>query len=200
MQQVTSRQLYAYWDGVRNGRVAPRRFEIEPAKIAALLPETFIAERSGASGLRFRLAGTKICEHFGCELRGIDLLNLWSEQDRKALLSLLSDVFSGAAVGEVQFRAETGGKREVKFELLLLPLIHTGEAINRVLGSITALETPFWLGAAPLARYEIIDIRVHWPDGGPPRREHTPPTSEAEIVPLGRARFHVYDGGLAETD
>jgi len=67
MQQPTSRQLYAYWDGIRNGRIAPRRFEIEPARIASLLPETFIAECTGLLGFRFRLAGTKICEHFGCQ-------------------------------------------------------------------------------------------------------------------------------------
>jgi hypothetical protein len=44
MQRPTSRQLYAYWDRVRNGRVAPRRFEIEPAKIAALLPEPLLRQ------------------------------------------------------------------------------------------------------------------------------------------------------------
>ncbi|MGI8724602.1 MAG: PAS domain-containing protein [Methyloceanibacter sp.] len=59
------KQLYAYWDRVRNGRPAPRRFEIEPAKIAPLLPETFIAQCSSLSGYRFRLVGTRICEHFG---------------------------------------------------------------------------------------------------------------------------------------
>jgi hypothetical protein len=75
MQQPTRLQLYAYWDRVRNGRFAPRRFEVEPAKIAALLPETFIAEGAGLLGCRFRLAGTKICEQFGRELRGADLLS-----------------------------------------------------------------------------------------------------------------------------
>jgi hypothetical protein len=65
MQQPTSRQLYAYWDAVRNGRIAPRRSEIEPAKIASLLPQTFTAERTGLLGVRFRLAGTKICAQFG---------------------------------------------------------------------------------------------------------------------------------------
>ncbi|WP_372930848.1 PAS domain-containing protein, partial [Methyloceanibacter sp.] len=44
MQQPTSKQLFAYWDHIRNGRIAPRRFEIEPAKIANILRETFIAE------------------------------------------------------------------------------------------------------------------------------------------------------------
>jgi hypothetical protein len=99
MQQPTSRQLYAYWDRVRNGRVAPRRFEIEPAKIAALLPETFIAECAGMLGYRFRLAGTKICEQFGRELRGADLLSLWDTDDRDAVASLLRNVLTDAAVG-----------------------------------------------------------------------------------------------------
>jgi hypothetical protein len=33
MQQSTSKQLYAYWDRVRNGRIAPRRFEIVPVRV-----------------------------------------------------------------------------------------------------------------------------------------------------------------------
>jgi hypothetical protein len=37
---------------------------IEPAKIAALLPEVFIAECAGLLAFRLRLAGTKICEDF----------------------------------------------------------------------------------------------------------------------------------------
>jgi hypothetical protein len=110
MQQPTSRQLYAYWDRVRNGREAPRRVKVEPAKIAALLPETFIAECTGMLGYRFRLAGTKICEQFGRELRGADLLSLWDTDDRDAVASLLRNVFS---VGHFVFRAysRTTGKR-----------------------------------------------------------------------------------------
>jgi hypothetical protein len=105
MQQPTSRQLYAYWDRVRNGRVAPRRFEIEPAKIAALLPQTFIVENAGMLGYRFRLAGTKICEQFGRELRGADLLGLWDAKDPDAVASLLRNIFADAAVGYGRFRA-----------------------------------------------------------------------------------------------
>ena len=55
MQQPTSSQLYAYWDHVRNGRVAPRRFEIEPSMIAAVLPETFIVDRQGR--IRYKHVG-----------------------------------------------------------------------------------------------------------------------------------------------
>src|SRR5712691_933285 len=112
MQQSTSRQLYAYWDRVRNGRNAPRRFEIEPAKIAPILAETFIAEVTGLFSCRFRLAGTKICEQFGRELRGTDLMSLWGPKDRNAFASLLRNVFSDAAVGKVLFRAYTETHRQ----------------------------------------------------------------------------------------
>ena len=45
MQQRTNQILFAYWNDVRGERLAPRRFEIEPARIATILPETFILER-----------------------------------------------------------------------------------------------------------------------------------------------------------
>lgn len=193
MQQPTSRQLYAYWDRVRNGRLAPRRFEIEPAKIAALLPETFIAESAGQLGYRFRLAGTKICEQFGRELRGADLLSLWEQEDRESVASLLRSVFTDAAVGHGVFRAYARTNRQAGFELVLMPLIHTGETVNRILGAITAIEPPFWLGAEPLLRQEIVELHLHWPDGAP-----SVPRGGAEIVRLARSRFRVYEGGLAE--
>jgi len=194
MQQPTSRQLYAYWDRVRNGRVAPRRFEIEPAKIAALLPETFIVEGVDLLGHRFRLAGTRICEQFGRELRGADLLSLWEEADRDAVASLLRTVFADAAVGYGRFKAYTRTDRQASFEFVLLPLIHTGETINRILGAITAIEPPFWLGAEPLLRQEIVELNVHWPDGVPALMAR----GGAEIISLARRRFRVFEGGLVE--
>jgi len=196
MQQPTSRQLYAYWDRVRNGRVAPRRFEIEPAKIAALLPETFIAEGAGTLGHRFRLAGTRICEQFGRELRGADLLSLWEDADRDAVASLLRTVFADAAVGYGRFKAYTHTDRQANFEFVLLPLIHTGEAINRILGAITAIEPPFWLGAEPLLRQEIVELNTHWPDGAPAFMAQ----GGAEVISLARRRFRVLEGGLGEGD
>jgi len=194
MQQPTSRQLYAYWDRVRNGRVAPRRFEIEPSKIASLLPETFIAEAAGLLGYRFRLAGTRICEQFGRELRGADLLSLWEDADREAVSSLLRNVFAEAAVGYGRFRAYTNSNRQASFELILLPLIHAGDAINRILGAITAIEPPFWLGAEPLLRHEIVELRLHWPDGSSPFAMQ----GGADVVRLARRRFRVLPGGLGK--
>jgi hypothetical protein len=192
--QPTSRQLYAYWDRIRNGRIAPRRFEIEPSQIAGILPETFIVESAGLLGYRFRLAGTRICEQFGRELRGADLLSLFQDSERDALASLLGTVFTDGAVGQGRFRAYTGSNRQADVELLLLPLIHTGESINRVLGAIVAIEPPFWLGAEPLQRQEIVDLDLNWPDGTPPFAQ-----GGAEVISLARRRLRVLPGGLGKS-
>jgi hypothetical protein len=191
MQQPTSRQLYAYWDHVRNGRVAPRRFEIEPSMIAAVLPETFIVEGTGALGYRFRLAGTRICEQFGRELRGADLLSLWEGDHRDAVASLLRNVVADGVVGHGRFRAYGCSNRQASFEFVLLPLIHTGDVINRVLGAITAIEPPFWLGAEPLLRQEIVELNLHWPDGHP-----SASSPAGEVISIGSRRFRVLEGGL----
>lgn len=158
--------------------------------LAPILPETFIVEGSGALGYRFRLAGTRICEQFGRELRGADLLNLWEDADREGVASLLHTVFTDAAVGHGRFRAYSCSNRQANFELLLLPLIHTGDTINRVLGAITAIDPPFWLGAEPLLRQEIVDLTLHWPDGGPAFLQ------DSEVVSIGNRRFRVLEGGL----
>jgi hypothetical protein len=167
MLQSTSQQLYAYWDRVRNGRAAPRRFDIEPDKIAALLPETFIAERTGPRGYRFRLAGTRICEQFGRELRGTDLLDLWADTDRGAISSLLRAVLADATVGYGRSRAYGRTDRHACFEFLFLPLIHIGETPNRLLGTFTAVEPPFWLGTEPLLRQELTELNLHSPGEAP---------------------------------
>jgi len=196
MQEPTSRQLYAYWDKIRNGRIAPRRFEIEPAKIADILRETFIAECRGLLGFRFRLAGTTICLHFGRELRGVDFLGLWSIEDRNAIASLMRNVLNDGAVAYGTFRAHTTTDRSARFEFTLMPLIHTGTTINRVLGAITAIKPPFWLGSEPLATLEVLGLHLHWPDGVPAFMAN----EGAEVVHLPRRRLRVVEGGLGGTD
>jgi hypothetical protein len=195
MQQRTNRQLYAYWDDVRKGRAAPRRFEIEPARIAALLPETFITECGEAGQYRFRLAGTRICEYYGRELRGLDLLDFWTGPDREAVETLLQRVFREAVVGQVLFQAYAETGQQACFELGLLPLVHSGESINRALGAICASELPFWLGTTPLVRQELVDVTLIWPDGPPSAfLAGNPQANDSKVVRFPRRPFRVHEG------
>ncbi|MCK9911481.1 hypothetical protein MXD81_20175, partial [Microbacteriaceae bacterium K1510] len=51
------------------------------------------------------------------------------------------------------------------FEMILLPLRHSGELIDRVLGAFSPLEAPQWLGELPLTCKRIISQELLWPAG-----------------------------------
>ena len=207
MREPVSQTLYQYWNEIRAGRLAPKRFEIEPAQIAALLPDTFIVERRDPKSVSFRLAGTRICETFGMEFRGVNLLDLVTEEDRITLERQFSVIARQGAVGVFTFRSENPGGNPVQWEMLALPLIHLNNDIDRFLGSIAFHDHPIWLKHEPLVRHRLIENDLVWPEGRP----HTlidaahrqtpflPFTREARIVRSDRRQFRVYDGGLTKS-
>jgi len=203
MKVKTSQQLFAYWNELRGGRLAPRRFEIEPAAIATILPDTFILERVERLDYVFRLAGTRICEAFGREFRGRNLLELWSPADREVVIRVLECVTRDGGVGVIGLMAGEPGGRTAAFEMVLLPLIHTGQTIGRVLGSLSPI-TPSAIGLAEtFETIELSTFEVVWPDGrpfallartdapAPFLRDHGP----SRVVRSDRRAFRVFDGG-----
>lgn len=212
MRHKTSETLFAYWNGVRGEHLAPRRFQIEPAKISAILSSTFMLERLGPATYRYRLAGTTVCNMFGAELRGTNFLDGWPPEDHLSLMRRLSVLSGRGAVELIHLEAAPAGRPSVAFELLLLPLRHTGEAIDRVLGSFVALDRPSWLGYVPLATKRLIANEFIWPASNsngtapefgpvPLRPNHTPmPLSPrgGRIVRSERRQFRVFDGGRNE--
>ena len=205
MQHKTSQSLYAYWNEVRRGRLAPRRFDIEPSRISELLSETFILERPDAATLRFRLAGTRICEDFGAEFRGANFLDGWSADDRKTLHHRLASIADHGAVGLFTFTAATARGRAVHYEMLVLPLTHTNDAVDRLLGALGALQRPEWLGAERLTTKRLQGHDLIWPDGRPhpafgQLRNQTPFLPHVRCARIVRAKnrqFRVYEGGLS---
>jgi hypothetical protein len=237
MQQRTSQILFAYWNEVRAGRIAPRRFEIEPSRIGSILAETFILERTQSpqpkstavdqSIYRYRLAGSKLYEQFGEELRGRDFLDSWDLDDRATLQQSLIEMAERGGVCVVTFDAAaepapaspprrksrptlaaTGRQpHRVTFEAVLLPLVHTNDMLNRFLGCMSPLEEPAWLGHERLTEKTLLRCELIWPDGRPfPVVEQSrqqapfhPEIRNARLVRSERRQFRVYDGGLAKT-
>lgn len=208
MKHKTSKLLYDYWDQIRAGRKAPKRFEVEPANIGTILPETFILEYDDAQTINFRLAGTRICEQFGREFRGVNILELWSDSDRITLERHVALIRTDAAIGVSTFTASTSQGNTAQFELLLLPLYHTRPIISRFLGAISVIDTPSWLGHEQLRTLSLTGNKVIWPDGAPsqPHKEvfaRTKPTlvdnNHGRIVRYDRRQFRVFEGGLAKS-
>jgi len=211
LKHKTSEILFAYWDKVRGNRATPRRFEIDPGQIAAILPSTFILERIDADTFRFRLAGTHVCDMFGFELRGTNFLAGWSPSDRSLLVRHLAALSKQGAVETIHMEAAPVARASTTFEVLLLPLKHTGEAIDRVLGAIAALDPPHWLGELPLHSKRIIAQELTWPAGmqrndGPVDADvgaDVPvlmPADHTRIVRSERRQFRVFEGGLGRGD
>lgn len=204
----TSEVLFAYWDKVRGDRATPRRFEIDPGKIATILPSTFILERLDADHFRFRLAGTQVCDAFGSELRGTNFLAGWTPGDRASLVRHLSALTKQGAVETVHMEAAPMARPSTPFEMILLPLRHSGELIDRVLGAFSPLEAPQWLGELPLTCKRIISQELLWPAGfqnAAPGEQNNPsvpvllPAEHARVVRSERRQFRVFEGGLGRS-
>lgn len=208
MKHKTTRSLYAYWNEVRGDRLAPKRFEIEPARIGAILPDTFILERVSAQAYTFRLAGTRIHDQFMAEFRGVDFLDGWSAVDRATLEDQLSTMGQQGGVALLTMLAATSGGRSARFEVLILPLVHTRDSIDRFLGSIAALEEPDWFGSEPLVGKSLLHHEMIWPEGRPyslvDKIKHQVPflphVRSARIVRADRRQFRVYEGGRPASD
>jgi hypothetical protein len=202
LKQPASRMIYAYWNKVRGSRIAPRRFEIEPARIASILSETFILEHPEAGIFRFRLVGTRICEQLGSEFKGSNFIDIVDE-GRITLRDHVAKIAADGCVGLFELEASARG-RVARFETILLPLVHTRGTIDRFLGALSAIDPPQWLGLEPLRARRLSRCSLIWPDGPPPapiERECTrvPPHDmrHVRLVTVGRRQFRVYEGGLS---
>jgi hypothetical protein len=201
--------LFQYWNRLRDGRPAPKRTEVEPGDIKALLSDTFILERDTRGEAVFRLAGTRLCATHGRELKGFSFPSLWRGKDQRLVARLIHGVFKQKSIVVVSYEGFSRTGRSNHFELLALPL-DGGVENPRCLGVVTAAEKPFWLGADPICDALIDSIRVVDPDKEPIFLKNRPAIEVPPLVPsnlgvpetmseFGRARrirhLVVLDGG-----
>ena len=212
MKQNGSITLFQYWNRLRDGRPAPKRSEVEPADIKALLADTFILERDTRGEAVFRLAGTRLCAGYGRELKGFSFPSLWRDKDQRLVSRLIHGVFEQKSVVLITYEGFSRNGRSNRFELLALPL-DGGVENPRCLGVVSAVEKPFWLGADPITDALIDAIRVIDPDKEPMFLKNRPEISVPSLAPteleapetisaLGRSRrirhLVVFEGGRGE--
>jgi hypothetical protein len=219
MKHQATRDLYQYWQNLRGKRSAPDRSEIEPADIRHLLGHTFILEVVSRQEYRFRLAGTKVCALYGREMKGKDFAAFWERRDREAVATMLSAITSDAAATVMGLKGRSDHGRDLDMEVIMLPLRQRDEGYTRILGSLVAMDDPFWIGIHPIMKQSISSMRLIWPDENPTRllkgsdaprealgEQHVsrrmdtvPAISKPSIIPATFRRqvqhLTVYDGG-----
>lgn len=164
MQKPSTRTLYDYWNTLRGARSAPDRRDIDPTRIRGALSNTFILEYADSGEFHFRLAGSQLCAAYCRELKSRSFSGLWHQRDRDALNTLVRAVTEDHAVALITFQGTTTQNHKLAFETILLPIRHNGSTHTRLLGAMTALDEPYWLGSEPISEQRITGLRLIWPD------------------------------------
>ncbi len=155
MNDLMLTSLKSYWERLRAGRIAPYRAEIDPRQFESALENMFILEKVSADNMRIRLAGMKVCEMMGMEVRGMQPGYFIDETDRLRFDRLLNVVMSEPAVVELKLEARNRAGT-YRATMLLMPLRSDFGEINRVLGCTSGDGD---LYAPPLA-FTIRDVAV----------------------------------------
>jgi hypothetical protein len=157
MNDVMISSLKTYWERLRAGRIAPYRAEIDPREFENALENMLIVERIAPGNLRIRLAGMKVCEMMGMEIRGMQPDMFVVEGDRARFDRLLGVVMSEPAVVEIEMEVAGPKSLRQRATMLLMPLRSDFGEINRVLGCLS-LEAGFF--QAPLT-FTLKDIAIN---------------------------------------
>jgi hypothetical protein len=161
----TLSEVEAYWEGLRRGRVVPKRSDIDPRGIENALEYAFILEKIAPGLARLRIAGMHLSDLMGMEVRGMPVTSFIPPAGRAAFSETLDQVMTTPAVAKLHLVAEDGiGKPPLEGRMLLLPLESDFGDISRVLG---CFETRGPIGRAP-RRFNILRTETRALDGSGP--------------------------------
>lgn len=146
------RAFRAHWEACRGIDDVPRRADIDPRGIEPLISSAFIAERIAPGVARLRVAGMRLNDLMGMEVRGMPLTAFIAPGDRDAFALRLVDLFDGPAILRMALRGRRGvGRPALSGTLMMLPLRSDLGDVSRALG---CLVTDGPIGHTP-RRFEI---------------------------------------------
>ncbi|KAA1237896.1 PAS domain-containing protein [Agrobacterium tumefaciens] len=160
MKSMAGLDIYAYWDELRGKRSAPRREDIDPAKLKHHLGDLFILTDKGENTPFFRLAGTRLCDLFGRELRDRPFSELWHQANATFPCRVARGILHHQLPVVFDLEAEDShGAAPLAYEMLLLPLRTDPDAAPRLLGALLA-ERPRHEFAAPIQHLSMKSSRL----------------------------------------
>ncbi|WP_177236271.1 PAS domain-containing protein [Albimonas pacifica] len=136
MDHPNTQALFRYWNDLRAGRDAPSRSEVDPRRISGCLETMFILEALENGQLRFRLAGTRLCEWLGMEARGCVAETVMARGHESEMPDLARRVLRTPGIGVMRVRALDGAGTDWPGEALLLPLRSEIGDLARVIGCV----------------------------------------------------------------
>lgn len=129
-----SNEVLTYWYSLQKANSAPLRTQLDPTAIRSRLPDLFMLGWRDLD-LVFRLAGTRVCELFGEELREQAFHDLWRPRDKDKLI----DAALSAMRSELPVACDVSAIQDssaIPIEILLLPLRAPDGNCDRLLGTL----------------------------------------------------------------
>lgn len=164
------RALVAYWTALSARHPVPLRRDVDPRRIDGLLPNTFILESVAPGLARFRVAGTRLADLMGMDVRGMPISTLIEPGSRDAFADALAGVFDRPSRLWLQLRAAGGfGRPPLTGAMAVLPLRCDRGEVSRALGAIVTDAPP---GRAPrrfaVSRYQADPVSAAVDETAPP--------------------------------
>jgi hypothetical protein len=133
------REVEAYWELLRDGRLVPDRGEVDPRGFPGALSQSFLLERIAPGLARIRVTGRHLCDLMGIDMQGLPLTSLFLPEARPAIIEVLSAVFEEPAVARAKLSSPGGiGRRKLEARLLILPLRDDQGDVTRAVGCLVA--------------------------------------------------------------
>jgi len=130
------KRLLDYWLGKRDGRVFPRRADIDPLDLGFMLERIALTEvHEDPRRYRLRIAGS-----WWAQVAGFELTGTWLDEWPQANLGKLSaDTYEALIAARRPLCAVRDAwvdQKKLGYEILLLPLSEDGERISMIMTGI----------------------------------------------------------------
>jgi hypothetical protein len=185
------RTLFRHWEAIRAERACPNRDDIHLRHISEIVPDLVILEKNLLkSGWQYRLAGTRVCDLFQCELTGKDALSGWDDFERNVVTESLEVSLTQLQPCLVRMRFINERGTVIAAEMIGLPITATKGGSIQILGGLFPFVDISQLPPAALVRRELVSARTIWTEHG---------QNETILGNIGRkTRFEprVIQGGL----
>jgi hypothetical protein len=136
MRQTATTKILSYWESLGGESATPAAASIDPRALKSHLPDLFIIERLDRAVFAFRLAGTRICQRFGRELRDHDFVRLFPAAQQGEILARLNGALQSGESLVLKAEAATLDGKTTAAEIVLMPLTDAEGRVVRLLGAV----------------------------------------------------------------
>ncbi|MBX3480698.1 MAG: PAS domain-containing protein [Caulobacter sp.] len=165
MAHPNTERLTEYWRARAGAHAAPLRADIDPMDFVDLLPQTLIVGRPEAGDLPFRLVGGLIAQLHQRDLRGVNLLTLFTGPDRAALRLAIEQVYRRPEPLLITGEIRAQDIPAVGLEMVLCPLVGVHGTIDRFIGLYQPLGMTARLMGRPVRELKLHSLSRSGEDG-----------------------------------